>query len=296
MKKFLFALLLSLSAFAVFACQYSQGSVPGGGYGSFNSIEWQFYWRKKLYLYLSGVNTPGNHISGIGYNDNAAYDPPRQYLTARNNMEISLPATVYIGTAFWRGLDGPLYYNNDDGFSNYDYHRETPTLRGITLTLQYRIIPSQTWHTAGSKKIANDKSSLLYRKNLLSSIKLDCDAPAGSTVLIRLYVTIDELDIYAYHSYYSEEQETYLNNWGTEYVYATVNYVENADPSSLAVKSASDIPDEEVLRFDEYYMQRYLLNFNIPWYYGELSANYIGNWSPQYLMAVKISNKRRPGK
>jgi len=293
-RKIFASLILSVATFAVFACQYT------GGGSTMNAYTRQY----KRCIYLAGVNSHSNHIAGVTYNavehdtltvngESLNVSSRNARYTAYNHMTVYLPLTVYIGVFDLCGgrkaINGMVTETDGSGSE----------LQGITMMVQYRVLPESSWHTAATKFFASGDLAVMSRKKLFGATQIDCEAATGSTVLIRLYVCIN----------------TYrqLNDNGG--VLETENYLENADLTSPAVSSASDIAATEESLFsvttggyggtqgNMTYIQTNELTPDIhfcnPLVRPEnhpFLVTYLDGWTPQFVMAVKIGSKRRPGK
>ena len=300
LRKIFATLILCSAALGAFACQYTHymyANVSG-----------------KRCLYLSGINVPGNHISGltssnyyVDSNVSASYD-------AHDHLVVSLPLTVYVGVA-------DLNTHGVDTVSNSGYYGAE--MQGITLSIQYRVLPSTTWHTALPKKFSAGNLNLITKQKLFGSFQIDADAPAGSTVIVRMYMTVDR--------YYDISGS--LINGPTDYW----EYIENADQESDSVSSVENIPANK--SYDFLLMSTLVQTHDLPEDYilhGDgnetptqttprqetlvtqrncifaglhfcntyknnaiavpSTAGYVDGWSPQFVMIVKIGSKRRPGK
>lgn len=299
-KKLITVLLLSLTAFCgVFACQYTTGyiAVPyyyaGDDYYSFRKLSC------RRFIYLSGINTPGNHISEVS--QTASGDSAKLIWTATNFVEVSMPLTVYVGIAdVYGGTAAYSVYNRDQNLTAGKEMKE------ITLIAQYRIMPETTWRTAAVKKFSSGEIALLSRKRVFGAVQINANVAAGSTVLVRLYVAVNRLthyDVDADNLYYSHVPNDVQ-------LYST--YVENADLDSLTVEKTSDIAATE--QHESYVAttgtattngQSYSVTDN--WLSSDLHMcgwrepmssripTYLDYWSPQFVMAVRIKAKRRPG-
>jgi|GEM_PF-4205128 len=252
LKKTITSLILG-AALGALACQYEPATpAPAAG------------WRKyQRYFYLSGVNSPDNHIAGVDYNlGTVSYS-----YTAVNHQTVHLPLTVYVSAA-------------DISYNNNSYPGCGAELSGITMTLQYRVLPDTTWHTAATKKFSAGDLAIMTKKKLFGSAQIDCEASAGDVILIRLYLTV----------------ETYTQISDNGQILSTSSNLENADPTSEVVASAADISATETSSFRGYFLAPGL---RLTAQEGDSSANlvtYQDGWTPQFVMAVTVGNKRRPGK
>ncbi len=300
-RKVFASLILSVATLGAFACQYVHNDLSG-------SVNF------KRCLYLSGINAPGNHISGITVGTNSTVidgtDSPLDGKSdstefasyeAKNHVVVSLPLTVYVGVA---DLESSWGHGNS---LMYDFGSE---MQNITIAIQYRVLPETTWHTAATKKFSSGNLRLISKQKLFGSLQIDAaDAPAGSTMIVRMYVSVAR---------YGQEHNGFY-----------ANFMENADTESDAVTSAANIPESSTCYFNlshsywgletsqplfdnveeenantptNYYGSsiypglhfdnRYLNQVVSPGYH----EGYVDGWTPQFVMIVKIANKRRPGK
>ena len=112
-KKLIAVLLLSITAICgIYACQYTTGyiAVPyhyvGDDYYSFRKLSC------RRFIYLSGINTPGNHISEVSLSSSG--DSVKLVWSATNFVEVSMPLTVYVGIAdVYGGAAAFSVYNRD---------------------------------------------------------------------------------------------------------------------------------------------------------------------------------------
>ena len=247
LKKTITSLILG-AALGALACQYTpQTPTP--------ESSWRKYQRC---FYLSGVNSPDNHIAGVSTGSTVSY-------TALNHQTVHLPLTVYVSAA------------DVSGSSTTGAGAE---LSGITMMLQYRVLPDTTWHTAATKKFSAGDIAIMTKKKLFGSAQIDCQASPGDVILIRLYLTVDT------YSQISSEGRTL----------STSSNLENADPTSDVVTSAADISASETSSFSRYYLAPGL---HLASTEADRQANlvtYQDGWTPQFVMAVTVGNKRRPGK
>lgn len=261
LKKTITSLILGMALGAA-ACQYTPPTpTPEEGRREYGR-----------YFYLSGVNSPDNHISGFTYNAGAVS------YTAANHQTVYLPLTVYVGAADVRG-------GANAGASIPTTTGSGAELENITMTLQYRILPDTTWHTAATKKFSAGDIKIMTQKKLFGSVRIDCDAEAGSVILIRLYVSV-----IAY--------KQFAGNGGS--TLSTSSNLENADPTSGVVDSSSSIAGTESVSFQVASEGANLLapglNFASTAESGNTYVTYQDGWTPQWVMAVTVGNKRRPGK
>lgn len=217
------------------------------------------------YFYLSGINAPGNHIDGITYTVEGSN--VRASYTAVNHQTVYLPLTVYVGAADLCGGANAVSGQTTAGSGS--------ELSRVTLTVQYRVLPDTTWQTAGTKRFLSGDVSVA---KLFKAAQIDCQASAGDVVLIRLYVTVE--------NFYQ------INGQGT--TLSTSSNLENADPTSDVISVSSDIAAEETESFLVAEGSSNLLtpglNFTLD------GVTYQDGWTPQFVMAVTIGSKRRPGK
>jgi len=258
LKKLLATLILSAAALGALACQYEPPTPTP-------QPTWRGYQRC---FYLSGVNAPDNHIAGFAYNGGILS------YTAVNHQTVHLPLTVYVGAA---DLAGSYYAPTTGNLAGVGAE-----LSGITMTLQYRVLPDTTWHTAATKKFSAGDLAIMTKKKLFGSAQIDCEASPGDVILIRLYLTV----------------ETYTQISSEGQTLSTSSNLENADPTSEVVSASSDIAASETIQF--YVSGKYLapgLNLSSTnTIHNNTYVNYQDGWTPQFVMAVRIANKRRPGK
>ena len=248
LKKTITSLILG-AALGALACQYEPPTPTP-----------QPSWRKyQRCFYLSGVNSPDNHIAGISSNGSGVFS-----FTALNHQTVHLPLTVYVSAADI----------SDSGATTTGAGAE---LEGITMTLQYRILPDTTWHTAATKKFSAGDLAIMTKKKLFGSAQIDCEASPGDVILIRLYLTV----------------ETYTQISSEGGTLSTSSNLENADPTSEVVASAADISATETSTFSSSYLSPGLHLTSSQ--YANIMT-YQDGWTPQFVMAVTIGNKRRPGK
>ena len=262
MKKIL-SLVLALCAITAFACQYPE-------------VDDDQYGMSVRYIYLAGVNAVTNHMSDITMQGGSTIDPQLKY-TAYNNMTVDLPLTVYIATAdITADGNNPLELKAKD----------------LELTLQYRVLPSTTWHTVTTTRVSNLSNSLLAGRRKLFGARIDTTVGAGSTMLIRVYITAAK---------YKFDQN----------LQKVLTVIENADPDSPVVTSAADVPDTATYHRRTStpqtseggaitgggYTRPEFVGLTAPG--GEeidlgSTTMYLDGWMPQHVIAVKISGKRRP--
>ena len=299
-KKLITVLLLSLiSVCGIYACQYTTGYIAVPYYNTWSD----YYSFQKLscrrFIYLSGINTPGNHISAVSLSSSG--DSVKLVWSATNFVEVSMPLTVYVGIAD--------VYGGAAAYGSYNYYQELPAgkeMKEITLIAQYRIMPETTWRTAAVKKFSSGEIALLSKKKVFGAVQINANVASGSTVLVRLYVAVNRLTHYDVDA----ENLRFMNVPNDVQLYST--YVENADLDSLTVEKTSDIAATE--QHESYVTttgtatsngQSYSVTDN--WLSSDLHMcgwreamssripTYLDYWSPQFVMAVRIKAKRRPG-
>ena len=265
-KKVFASLILSVATLASFACQYAWPGVVVIQPDS-NSREWQ------RCFYLSGVNSPTNHISCVTYTVNGN-DVSASY-TATNHQTVYLPLTVYVGVFdLCGGTNAVSTRTTTDAGAEYER---------ITMSVQYRVLPDTTWHTAATKRFSAGDIAIMTQKKLFGAAQIDCEATSGSIILIRLYIA-------AYKYKLIRSNGTILN-----YAFST----ENADRDSPVVSASSDISNSEVSTFS---VAADGANLLVPGFHfskvaeGNTYVTYQDGWTPQFVMAVTVGNKRRPGK
>ncbi len=304
LRKTLAALVLSTVSLAVLACQYTTGYlvvpnsyVIGGELIQYPKLE------RRRYIYLSGINTPGNHISGVSYNRSG--DSVKLCWTAANFVEVSMPLTLYVGVADVYGGSSAYHQGNFSGTLPAGGE-----MSQITLTAQYRVIPDTTWHTVATKKFLSGDIALLSKLKLFGTMQINADIAPGSTVLIRLYVAVNKLAHYdgdRYHMY-SDNDHYYSFRQGS---YS--EFVENADLDSLTVEKISDVHATETCESvvattgtvtsngESHEVVDNMLSSDLHMCGSrdsliDVIPQYLDYWTPQFVMAVRIANKRRPGK
>ena len=286
MKKIL-SLVLALCAITAFACQYP--SVIETEYG---------YMR---HLYIAGVNSVNNHIEAItessetwswestdGNGNTTTGVGTTNYLnfTCQNNITVDLPLTVYVA-ATPRTLLGQEEHRSDANI-----YKNVLDSAKLTLSLQYRVLPSTTWITAKDISLTSWQVNLMATtgKPLFGSYVINPNASYGSTIMIRLYITAEN---------------TVSDNPGIGGNNHIVCPTENADPGHTIAESLPDtvtckVPVEE----GNGYLMRINNSLNL---FGFDSQNVapdnpvssrIGEtgWTYEQVMTVTVSGKRRPGK
>lgn len=286
MKKIL-SLVLALCAITAFACQYP--SVIETEYG---------YMR---HLYIAGVNSANNHIdsftessetwewssesggesiSGVGTTNYLNF-------TCRNNITVDLPLTVYVA-ATPRTLLG-----QEENRSDANIYKNVLDSAKLTLSLQYRVLPSTTWITVKNVSFTSWQINVMAAtgKPLFGAYTINPNASYGSTIMIRLYITAEN---------------TISGNSGTNSGSNVENIVcptENADPGHTIADSLPDtvsckVPVEESSVF------RTRINNSLNLFgFDSMNAgpdasitSRIGEtgWTYEQVMTVTVSGKRRP--
>lgn len=284
MKKIL-SLVLALCAITAFACQYP--SVIETEYG---------YMR---HLYIAGVNSVNNHIeaitessetwewSGESGGESVSGFGTTNFLnfTCRNNITVDLPLTVYVA-ATPRTLRGQG--ENPTGSNVYKNVLDSAKL---TLSLQYRVLPSTTWITVKDISLTSWQVNLMATtgKPLFGAYVINPNASYGSTIMIRLYITAEN---------------TISGNSG---VTGGSNHIvcptENADPGHAIAESLPDtvtckVPIEE----SNGYLTRINNSLNLFGFDSLIASpdtpvsSRIGEtgWTYEQVMTVTVSGKRRP--
>ena len=285
MKKIL-SLVLALCAITAFACQYP--SVIDKEYG---------YMR---HLYIAGVNSVNNHIeaitessetwewSGESGGESVSGVGTTNYLnfTCRNNITVDLPLTVYVA-ATPRTLLG-----QEEKQSDANIYKNVLDSAKLTLSLQYRVLPSTTWITVKDISLTSWQVNLMATtgKPLFGSYVINPNASYGSTIMIRLYITAEN---------------TISDNPGTipgSNVENIVCPTENADPGHTIADSLPDtvtckVPVEESI----VYLTRINNSLNLFGFDSLASSDAsitsrIGEtgWTYEQVMTVTVSGKRRP--
>lgn len=285
MKKIL-SLVLALCAITAFACQYP--SVIDKEYG---------YMR---HLYIAGVNSVNNHIeaitessetwewSGESGGESISSVGTTNYLnfTCRNNIAVDLPLTVYVA-ATPRTLLG-----QEEKQSDANIYKNVLDSAKLTLSLQYRVLPSTTWITVKDISLTSWQVNLMATtgKPLFGSYVINPNASYGSTIMIRLYITAEN---------------TISDNPGTipgSNVENIVCPTENADPGHTIADSLPDtvtckVPVEESI----VYLTRINNSLNLFGFDSLASSDAsitsrIGEtgWTYEQVMTVTVSGKRRP--
>ncbi len=300
LNKKLATLILGMAALATFACQYTHvNDNPPYAYGDGYDLL-----VRRRYFYLSGINTPGNHIPSVTVTSDSHYDFILNW-TAYNYQTVSLPLTVYVGVADIYGSDSYNY--------QFPAGRE---LEEITIVAQYRVMPESSWHTAATKKFAYGSVSALSQKKIFGDLKIDCEAAPGSTVLVRIWIAVNTVWHFTEYNAHNGTDRLYTptlpNTFGELWRYCS-RYLENADIESPGVTNISEVKAEEQHRtyagFRGYDSQgnlsggmycRLSPGLHMMGDEGSYSINlipkYADGWTPQFVMAVTIGNKRRPGK
>lgn len=285
MKKIL-SLVLTLCAITAFACQYAV-------------IETEYGYMR--HLYIAGVNSVNNHIEAItessetwswestdGNGNTTTGVGTTNYLnfTCQNNITVDLPLTVYVA-ATPRTLLGQEEHRSDANI-----YKNVLDSAKLTLSLQYRVLPSTTWITAKDISLTSWQVNLMATtgKPLFGSYVINPNASYGSTIMIRLYITAEN---------------TVSDNPGIGGNNHIVCPTENADPGHTIAESLPDtvtckVPVEE----GNGYLMRINNSLNL---FGFDSQNVapdnpvssrIGEtgWTYEQVMTVTVSGKRRPGK
>ena len=286
MKKIL-SFVLALCAITAFACQY-----PG-------VIEMEYGYMR--HLYIAGVNSVNNHIeaitessetwewSGESGGESVSGFGTTNFLnfTCRNNITVDLPLTVYVA-ATPRTLRGQG--ENPTGSNVYKNVLDSAKL---TLSLQYRVLPSTTWITVKDISLTSWQVNLMATtgKPLFGAYVINPTASYGSTIMIRLYITAEN---------------TISGNSG---VTGGSNHIvcptENADPGHAIAESLPDtvtckVPIEE----SNGYLTRINNSLNLFGFDSLIASpdtpvsSRIGEtgWTYEQVMTVTVSGKRRPGK
>lgn len=286
MKKIL-SFVLALCAITAFACQY-----PG-------VIETEYGYMR--HLYIAGVNSVNNHIeaitessetwewSGESGGESVSGFGTTNFLnfTCRNNITVDLPLTVYVA-ATPRTLRGQG--ENPTGSNVYKNVLDSAKL---TLSLQYRVLPSTTWITVKDISLTSWQVNLMATtgKPLFGAYVINPNASYGSTIMIRLYITAEN---------------TISGNSG---VTGGSNHIvcptENADPGHAIAESLPDtvtckVPIEE----SNGYLTRINNSLNLFGFDSLIASpdtpvsSRIGEtgWTYEQVMTVTVSGKRRPGK
>ena len=262
LKKTITSLILG-AALGALACQYTPPTpTPESGRREYQRC-----------FYLSGVNSQTNHISGITYTVDGT-DVTASY-TATNHQTVYLPLTIYIGVFDLCGGTNAVSTRSTTGAG--------AELESITMSIQYRVLPDTTWHTAATKKFSAGDIAIMTQKKLFGSATIDCEASSGAVILIRLYISA------LTYRQISSQGETISTSYS----------IENADPDSAVVSASSDISNSEVSTFS---VAADGANLLVPGFHfskvaeGNTYVTYQDGWTPQFVMAVTVGNKRRPGK
>ena len=287
MKKIL-SLVLALCAITAFACQYPI------------VIETEYGYMR--HLYIAGVNSVNNHIeavtessetwewSGESGGESISGVGTTNYLnfTCRNNITVDLPLTVYVA-ATPRTLLG-----QEENRSDANIYKNVLDSAKLTLSLQYRVLPSTTWITVKDISLTSWQVNLMATtgKPLFGSYVINPNASYGSTIMIRLYITAEN---------------TISGNSGVTggYYEHIVCPTENADPGHTIAESLPDtvtckVPVEESTG----YLTRINNSLNLFGFDSHIASSdasitsRIGEtgWTYEQVMTVTVSGKRRPGK
>ena len=296
-KKILFTVILAAVVSPAFSCWYEATWMHTDVVHAFNNAS---------YFYLAGVNADANHISDISIS--ASEQTLNASYTVANNAEVHLPLTVYVGKkeagggGFAITEEGNGYDSTTHTASSYDSYQAT-----MIFTLQYRVLPGTTWHTAAVKRFAFSYAQLMSRKKLFGGFQLDFSAAPGATVLIRLHIagTVNQKEGAIERTYYrtlrgqgdihdedfASAFRPYGNWWNNGYEYvrqegsitSTTVAAENFDPSVIVYRTAAEVPASRQVSTS-------------------LGGSFTGGFTQPYLgydayvMAVKIASTRRPGK
>ena len=287
MKKIL-SLVLTLCAITAFACQYAV-------------IETEYGYMR--HLYIAGVNSVNNHIEAItessetwswestdGNGNTTTGVGTTNYLnfTCQNNITVDLPLTVYVA-ATPRTLLGQEEHRSDANI-----YKNVLDSAKLTLSLQYRVLPSTTWITAKDISLTSWQVNLMATtgKPLFGSYVINPNASYGSTIMIRLYITAEKN--------ISGNSGVTSGLW--EHI---VCPTENADPGHTIAESLPDtvtckVPVEESTG-DLTRINNSLNLFGCDSYIASSDASItsrIGEtgWTYEQVMTVTVSGKRRPGK
>ena len=286
MKKIL-SFVLALCAITAFACQY-----PG-------VIETEYGYMR--HLYIAGVNSVNNHIeaitessetwewSGESGGESVSGFGTTNFLnfTCRNNITVDLPLTVYVA-ATPRTLRGQG--ENPTGSNVYKNVLDSAKL---TLSLQYRVLPSTTWITVKDISLTSWQVNLMATtgKPLFGAYVINPNASYGSTIMIRLYITAEN----------TISGNSRVTGGSNHIVCPT----ENADPGHAIAESLPDtvtckVPIEE----SNGYLTRINNSLNLFGFDSHIASpdtpvsSRIGEtgWTYEQVMTVTVSGKRRPGK
>lgn len=282
MKKIL-SLVLALCAVTAFACQYP--GVVNTEYG---------YMR---HLYIAGVNSVNNHIeaitesseawewSGESGGESISGIGTTNYLnfTCRNNITVDLPLTVYVAATPRRLL------GQEENPSNANIYKNVLDSAKLTLSLQYRVLPSTTWITVKDISLTSWQVNLMATtgKPLFGAYVINPTASYGSTIMIRLYITAEN---------------TISDNPGMTGGGATIVCpTENADPGHTIAESLPDtvtckVPVEESTG----YITRINSSLNLYGFASQIGTDAVTSrigetgWTYEQVMTVTVSGKRRP--
>lgn len=286
MKKIL-SFVLALCAITAFACQY-----PG-------VIEMEYGYMR--HLYIAGVNSVNNHIEAItessetwswestdGNGNTTTGVGTTNYLnfTCRNNITVDLPLTVYVA-ATPRTLLG-----QEEKRTDANVYKNVLDSAKLTLSLQYRVLPSTTWITVKDISLTSWQVKLMAAtgKPLFGAYVINPTASYGSTIMIRLYITAEN---------------TISGNSGVtgSFNEHIVCPTENADPGHTIAESLPDtvtckVPVEE----GNGYLMRINNSLNLFGFSSHIASSdasvtsRIGDtgWTYEQVMTVTVSGKRRP--
>lgn len=286
MKKIL-SFVLVLCAITAFACQY-----PG-------VIKTEYGYMR--HLYIAGVNSVNNHIEAITESsetwewisesggESVSGIGTTNYLnfTCRNNITVDLPLTVYVAATPRRLL------GQEENRSDANIYKNVLDSAKLTLSLQYRILPSTTWITVKDISLTSWQVNIMATtgKPLFGAYVINPNASYGSTIMIRLYITAEN---------------TISDNPGMTGGGATIVCpTENADPGHTIAESLPDtvtckVPVEESTS----YITSINSSLNLFGFDSQtatpdtLVSSRIGEtgWTYEQVMTVTVSGKRRPGK
>ena len=273
MKKIL-SFVLALCAITAFACQYPE-------------VDDDHYGMSVRYIYLAGVNAVTNHMSDITMQGGSTIDPQLKY-TAYNNMTVDLPLTVYVAATPRRLL------GSDSQQSGANVSKNVLDSAKLTLSLQYRVLPSTTWITVKDISLTSWQVNLMATtgKPLFGAYVINPTASYGSTIMIRLYITAEN---------------TISDNPGTipgSNVENIICPTENADPGHTIADSLPDTVSCKVpISQDGPVYSTYINNaLNLSGLVvgggnpSESITSRIGDsgWTYEQVMTVTVSGKRRP--
>lgn len=287
MKKIL-SLVLALCAITAFACQYPTAVFSEYGY--------------MRYLYIAGVNSANNHIDSFtessetwnweSSNSDGSFTGTgtTNFLnfTCRNNITVDLPLTVYVAATPRRLL------GSDSQQSGANVSKNVLDSAKLTLSLQYRVLPSTTWITVKDISLTSWQVNLMATtgKPLFGAYVINPTASYGSTIMIRLYITAEN---------------TISDNPGTipgSNVENIICPTENADPGHTIADSLPDTVSCKVpISQDGPVYSTYINNaLNLSGLVvgggnpSESITSRIGDsgWTYEQVMTVTVSGKRRP--